>query len=257
MSDIKNSMRDFLDSKVHQYNTLSYIESDPIQIPHRFSDINDIEISAFLAAQLAWGNRKSIIKSASRLIELMENSPYEWVKNATQNDFKVFNKFVYRTFNSVDTVYYIKKIQGIINNYNTLGNCFKHLYVSNGKNVREMLSAFYVLFMDAALQRTYKHLSNVSKGSAAKRLNLFLRWMVRNDIIKVDFGLWNFIPQNELYIPLDVHSSRVARKLNLLKRKTNDWKSVDELTQALKQFDPSDPAKYDYALFGLGIFEKF
>lgn len=250
-------MKDFLDAKVRQYNVLAYIDSDPLQIPHRFSDIKDIEISAFFAAQLAWGNRKAIIKAASNLMNLLENSPYEWIKNATYNDFKVFDHFVYRTFNSIDAVYYLKKMQWIVNNYGTLGGCFKNLFVANNENVRDMLSAFHSMFTDEALPRTVRHLSNVSKGSAAKRLNLFLRWMVRADNINVDFGLWNFIPASKLYIPLDVHSSRVARKLELLKRNANDWKAVDELTQVLRKFDPLDPAKYDYALFGLGVFEGF
>ena len=246
-----------LDTKTEYYNSYSFIETDPIQIPHRFSETKDIEISGFFASQLAWGNRKNIIKSASCLMSLMDNSPFEWIKNSSENDFKVFEKFVYRTFNYSDTIYYIKKMKQIIDNYGSMGQFFEHLYISSQGCIKEVLIEFFKFFMNNAPQRTQKHLANVSKGSAAKRLNLFLRWMVRSDSQNVDFGLWKFIPTSILYIPLDVHSGRIARKLGLLTRKTNDWKSVEELTDNLKKFDFEDPVKYDFALFGLGVFERY
>jgi uncharacterized protein (TIGR02757 family) len=165
--------------------------------------------------------------------------------------------FVYRTFNASDLQFYVLQLQNILKKHSSLGAYFQHLYTNANGNIKEMLGNFNLQFMQDAPQRSRKHLANVNKGSAAKRLNMFLRWMVRSDQMGVDFGLWDFIPQSQLYIPLDVHSGRVARKLGLLERKADDWKSVEILTEKLREFDAKDPIKYDFALFGLGVFEKF
>jgi uncharacterized protein (TIGR02757 family) len=254
-SDIE--IKDFLELKVKAFNNQEYLKTDPLQIPHRYSNKKDMEISAFLTSQLAWGNRKAIIKSATTMLEAMGESPSEWLTEVKNHDLEVFDGFVYRTFNSLDLKYYAKQLGIILREYESLGNYFNSLYISGGSDVKMMLSLFYASFMNKAPQRTARHLANVDKNSAAKRLNMFLRWMVRSDSMKVDLGIWKFIPQSELYIPLDVHSGRVSRKLGLLDRNADDWKSVEILTSKLRQFDPSDPVKYDYALFGLGVFEGF
>ena len=252
-----NDIKEFLDFKVLKFSNQLYIDSDPIQIPHRFSSIPNIEGSAFLTAQLAWGNRKAIIKAADKLMSIMDNNPHEWIMNAEKSDFEKLNEFVYRTFNSTDLLFYVARLQEILKEHATLGNYFQHLYFSSNKNVKEMLGNFHLQFMQNAPQRSRKHLANVNAGSAGKRLNMFLRWMIRSDESKIDFGLWNFIQPSELFLPLDVHSGRVARKLGLLSRNANDWKSVELITLKLQEFDPVDPIKYDIALFGLGVFEKF
>lgn len=250
-------IKEFLDFKYKLFNNQSYIETDPIQIPHKYNSINDIEISAFIASQLAWGNRKAIIKSATKLLNKMGDSPCEWLLDAKDEDYDVFDDFVYRTFNSSDIKYFIFQLSDIVQNHSSLGNYFKLLYEKSNSDVKSMLQLFRDSFMNNASEKTARHMGSISKGSAAKRLNMFLRWMVRNDNLGVDFGIWNFISPKELFIPLDVHSGRVARKLGLLKRNANDWKSVDLLTSKLKTFDPDDPVKYDFALFGLGVFERF
>ncbi|MDY0281687.1 MAG: TIGR02757 family protein [Salinivirgaceae bacterium] len=252
-----NDIKKLLDQKVLEFSNQAYINSDPIQIPHQYSAIPNIEISAFLTAQLAWGNRKAIIKSAGALMSLMENNPHEWILNGEKRDFETLNKFVYRTFNATDLQFYVLQLQNILKKHSSLGAYFQHLYTNANGNIKEMLGNFHLQFMQDAPQRSRKHLANVNKGSAAKRLNMFLRWMVRSDQKEIDFGLWDFIPQSQLYIPLDVHSGRVARKLGLLERKVDDWKSVEILTDKLREFDAEDPIKYDFALFGLGVFEKF
>lgn len=253
----ETEIRDFLDTKYKQYNNKSYIASDPIQVPHKFSKKADIEIGAFLAAQLAWGNRKAIIKSVSRLIDHMDNSPYEWLRYAKESDYKIFDNFVYRTFNSTDTKFFLSRLSEIINQYTTLGNFFEKIYRHTGNDIKLTLQQFRALFMEGSPLRTSRHMGDISRGSAVKRLNMFLRWMVRDDKKGVDFGIWKFIRPSELYIPLDVHSGRVARKLGLLDRKTDDWKAVNILTERLRDFDSEDPVKYDFALFGLGVFESF
>lgn len=257
MQHLENEIKDFLDLKVKAFNNQAYLETDPLQVPHRFSNIKDIEISAFLTSQLAWGNRKAIIKAASKVMELMEETPWEWITSSKEHNFDVFDDFVYRTFNGSDMKFYVQRIAEILHEYDSLGNYFEHLYIHSHKDIKTLLSLFYSSFMKDAPQRTARHLANVAKGSAGKRMNMFLRWMVRSDNMKVDLGIWKFIHQRELYIPLDVHSGRVSRKLGLLDRNSDDWKSVEILTSKLRQFDLDDPVKYDYALFGLGVFEGF
>jgi uncharacterized protein (TIGR02757 family) len=249
-------IKSFLDEKVIKYNQPFFIETDPIQIPKSFSGKENIEIAAFLTATIAWGNRLSIIKNATKLMALMDNQPYDFVLNAPTSDFRNLEHFVHRTFNSSDCVYFIGALRNIYRNHNGLQTVFETGF-KNNNTVKSALIQFYNLFFEFGGDRSRKHVSNVEKGASAKRLNMFLRWMVRNDKNNVDFGLWNGIPQSALMLPLDIHTGNVARKLGLLQRKSNDWKAVEEVTQSLRGFDSADPIKYDFALFGLGAFEKF
>lgn len=252
----KAELKEFLDEKVVQYNNLTFIDSDPIQIPHRFSLKEDIEISGFLTATIAWGNRNMIIKNAARLMELMGNSPYDFVVNHKKHHLENLDGFVHRTFNSVDLKYFIQALNYIYKNYNGLENIF--LKNSTTNSIQPAIHILKQLFFEIPhLQRTEKHISDPLKGSAAKRINMFLRWMVRNDNTGVDFGIWKSISPSILSCPLDVHSGNVARKLGLLTRKQNDAKALVELDQNLRKMDGKDPVKYDFALFGLGVFEKF
>lgn len=247
----------FLDQKYELYNRSSFVESDPIQIPKSFSLKEDIEISAFLSATIAWGQRPTIIRNAKFLVDAMDNQPLDFIINASDKDLLVFKDFKHRTFNGDDCMYFMKGLANIYINHGGLENVFSE-GISKGDGMKGALSYFRTVFFELEhLDRTGKHISNVDKKSAAKRLNMFLRWMVRNDARSVDFGIWQNINPSDLLIPLDVHVARVARKLGLLERKQNDWNAVAELTNKLKEFDPKDPVKYDYALFGLGIFEKF
>lgn len=248
VSEIKN----FLEQQVNTHNQPQFIAGDPIEIPHRFTDPRDIEISGFLVATIAWGQRKSIIKSAHQLINWMEGSPFDFVINASESDLKPFSKFVYRTFNGEDCQFFLKSLKNVYQNHRGLEGLFRDGFQQNG-NIRDTLSHINDVFFELPhLQRTTKHLANPAKGSSAKRLNMYLRWMVRSDRAGVDFGLWDFIPASVLMIPLDVHVGNVARQLGLLERKQNDWKAVEELTANLRQFDAGDPVKYDFALFSLG-----
>lgn len=249
-------LKSFLDEKALKYNQSFFIESDPIQVPKNFSDKENIEIAAFLTATIAWGNRLSIIKNAIKLMALMENQPHEFVLSASKADLKNLEQFVHRTFNGGDCVYFIKSLQNIYQNHGGLQRVFENGYKKDN-SVKSALTEFYSVFFEVSGERSRKHVSNVENGASAKRLNMFLRWMVRNDKSNVDFGLWNGIPQSALMLPLDVHTGNVARKLGLLQRKSNDWQAVEEVTQKLREFDPEDPIKYDFALFGLGAFEKF
>ena len=252
----KAELKDFLDSKVEQYNHPRFLESDPIQVPHRFTKKEDIEISAFLTATIAWGNRKSIINNANKMMQLLENSPYDFVLNHTENDLEKCNGFVHRTFNSTDFTYFIQSLKNIYKNHNGLEQTFA-LY-SQETTVQPGISGFKKTFFELPhQQRTTKHVSDPLKGSAAKRINMFLRWMVRNNDTGVDFGLWKSITPAQLSCPLDVHSGNVGRKLELITRKQNDAKALTELDSSLRELDPLDPVKYDFALFGLGVFEKF
>jgi uncharacterized protein (TIGR02757 family) len=253
---IISDLKAFLDEKVIKYNQPFFIKTDPIQVPKRFSEKENIEIAAFLTATIAWGNRLSIINNATKLVALMENQPYDFVLNSSNADLKKLEHFVHRTFNGNDCIYFIRSLKNIYQNHNGLQSVFETGFKKDNK-VKSALAGFYKTFFEISGERSRKHISNVEKGSSAKRLNMFLRWMVRGDKSKVDFGLWRGIPQSALLLPLDVHTGNVARKLGLLKRKSNDWKAVEEVTLALRKFDPDDPIKYDFALFGLGAFEKF
>ena len=251
-----NELKEFLDEKVILYNNPKFIESDPIQIPHLFSKKEDIEIAAFLTATISWGNRKMIIRNASKMMQLLDNSPYDFVINHQKKDLESLDGFVHRTFNSIDLQQFITSLKHIYSNHKGLENV---LSIENDnvtyKNAIHHLKQ--VFFEVSHQQRTQKHISDPLKNSAAKRINMFLRWMVRNDNKGVDFGIWKTHNPAHLSCPLDVHSGNVARKLNLLTRKQNDWKALAELDKNLRILDKSDPVKYDFALFGLGVFEKF
>ena len=252
----KSELKEFLDEKVILYNNPKFIESDPIQIPHSFTLKEDIEIAGFLSATIAWGNRKMIINNAKQLMEIMGNSPYDFIVNHKENDLEKLSGFVHRTFNSIDAVYFIKSLQNIYKNHNGLESVFaKHQEATSLQNsISEAKKVFFELEHP---QRTTKHFSDPMNGSAAKRINMFLRWMVRQDNCEVDFGIWKTISPSAVSCPLDVHSGNVARKLGLLTRKQNDAKALLELDTNLRKLDPVDPSKYDFALFGLGVFEKF
>ncbi|MEE9407208.1 MAG: TIGR02757 family protein [Polaribacter sp.] len=252
----KVDLKEFLDEKVTLYNNQKFIESDPIQIPHQFAEKEDIEIAAFLTAIISWGNRKMIIRNASKMMELLDNSPYDFILNHQEKDLQNFNGFVHRTFNSIDLQQFVTSLQHIYKNY---GGLEESLSIQGNSNTYQTsIHHFKQLFFEVNHpQRTQKHISDPLKNSAAKRINMFLRWMVRDDKTGVDFGLWNTHSAANLSCPLDVHSGNVARKLKLLLRKQNDWRSVIELDINLRKLDKYDPVKYDFALFGLGVFEKF
>ena len=250
-----SELKSFLDEKVDFYNRPDFIESDPIQIPHRFSIKEDIEIAGFLSATIAWGNRKMIINNASKMMDLMGNSPYDFVMSHSSEQLEGFDKFVHRTFNSTDFKTFITGLQHIYTNHNGLEALF--VKVENN-SLQKNISDFKKIFFEVEhLQRTQKHISDPLNNSAAKRINMFLRWMVRNDTAGVDFGIWKNVSPSYLSCPLDVDSGNVARKLGLLTRKQNDAKAVLELDTNLRILDPNDPTKYDFALFGLGVFEGF
>jgi uncharacterized protein (TIGR02757 family) len=244
-----------LDAKASFYNRKEFINSDPISIPHLFTRKEDIEIAGFLTATISWGQRKTIINKAKRLMQMMELKPHDFILNSTQKDWYRFNTFTHRTFNGLDCQYFIQSLQNIYKHHGGLENVFSH--DENLDTYHSILRFREVFFETEYLPRTGKHVADPSRGASAKRINMFLRWMVRKDDRGVDFGIWNSIKPQDLCCPLDVHSGRVARKLGLLERKQNDWKTVIELTEALHELDPSDPVKYDFALFGMGVFEKF
>lgn len=253
-------LKSFLDQKVVQYNTLDFIESDPVQIPHLFAQKEDIEIAGFLSATIAWGNRKMIIKNSHKMMDLMGNAPYDFVMSHTENDLERLENFVHRTFNGQDFASFIRSLQHIYKNHNGLEAVFSTNQSGNvgTESMQKSIHKFKKVFFEIPHQyRTQKHISDPLNNSAAKRINMYLRWMVRQDIKGVDLGIWKTISPASLSCPLDVHSGNVARKLGLLTRKQNDAKALAELDLRLRLFDPIDPAKYDFALFGLGVFEGF
>ncbi len=247
------TLQKLLDGQYRCFNTPSFIENDPIQIPHRFTRKEDIEIAAFLSSTIAWGNRKSIIASASKMMTLMNDHPYEFILGAGTDELRRVETFAHRTFQGIDFSYFIRSLKNIYTRRGGLEEVFTTGYRQN-RSVRDALIHFRNIFFEIEHPlRTLKHVSDVSRGSAGKRLNLFLMWMVRPDEQKVHFGLWRGISPSALYIPLDVHCGNVARQLGLLTRTQNDWKAVEELTANLRAFDPDDPVKYDFALFCMGV----
>ncbi len=251
-----SEIKTFLEEKTKQYNQPKFIESDPIKIPRQFSQKEDIEISAFFTAIISWGNRSSIIKSALHLMQLMEYHPYEFITHASWSELEKLKLFTHRTFNGNDCIYIAHSLRNIYRNHGGLQTIITNAYL-NESTVKASLSKLHAAVFELPGERTRKHIANVERGASAKRLNMFLRWMIRSDDRGVDFGLWPEIPPSALMLPLDVHTGSVARKLGILSRKQNDWKAVEEVTQVLRTFDSKDPVKYDYALFGLGIFERF
>ena len=252
----KEEIISFLNYKSNQYNNIKFIETDPIQIPHLFNKKEDVEISGFLTSTISWGNRKSIIKSAEKLIELLNHSPYDFILNHKKRDLDTLKPFVHRTFNGIDLIQFVKSLKHIYRNYNGLEEIFRNNIKDDSLQyaIHKMKKIFFEI---PHTNRTKKHISDPMRGSAAKRINMFLRWMVRDDTRGVDFGIWKSISPKYLSCPLDVHTGNVARKLGLIQRKQNDHKAVMELDKKLREFDLIDPVKYDFALFGLGVFEKF
>lgn len=241
----------FLDEKADQYNHKDFIKEDPIQIPHLFTQKQDVEIAGFFAATIAWGNRKSIIKSAHKILALMENSPYDFVLNHSEKDLNLPPQALHRTFNSEDFIHFIKRLKRVYTQAQSMEDLF---LLQNGEtNFYHALERFRTKFLGQKPHRSQKHISSTYKNSAAKRLMMFLRWMVRQDKRGVDLGLWHRIPMSMLSVPLDVHTGNMARNLGLIQRKQNDWKTVEELDKILRVWSPEDPAKYDFALFGLGV----
>lgn len=242
-------LREYLDFKSEQYNTRAFIESDPIQLPHRFSKKEDIEIVSFLVSTIAWGQRGTIIKNGERLIDIMENDPQNFILSYTSRKLE----FVHRTFNAVDLDFFFRSLRNIYENGGLEKAFSPHAEI---EGIKGRIVHFRERFLETEhATRSIKHISNPIKGSAAKRINMFLRWMVRDDKQSIDFGIWKSIPMSELYIPLDVHTSKHGRNLGLIQRKQDDWKALEELMAHLREFDPVDPAKYDFALFGIGAFE--
>jgi len=252
-------MKNFLDAKVDQYNCKNFIENDPIVIPHQFTLKQDIEIMGFWAAILAWGQRITIINKSKDLIRLMDGAPYDFIKNHQENDLKRFIGFKHRTFNDTDALYFISFLKQHFQQYDTLETAFCPSNETTNWGAEQALNEFRKNFFSLVdfPQRTVKHVSSPLQKSTCKRLNMFLRWMVRADDTGVDFGIWKRIKPAALICPCDVHVDRVARQLSLIKRKQTDWQTAVELTEQLKKFDAEDPVKYDFALFGLGVEEKY
>jgi uncharacterized protein (TIGR02757 family) len=255
MTLTKKELTGFLEFKYNQYNTPEFIDSDPISIPRLFKKKEDIEISGFITATISWGTRRGILKNAARLIEMMDHAPYDFVMLAEKKELEPIRKFVHRTFNGNDCIFFIHSLRNCYLNHGGLEALFSP---EDKKGLKETISDFRKKFLELTHDpHVEKHIADPLKNSSAKRILMFLRWMVRNDNRGVDFGLWKKIVPAQLMCPLDVHSGNVARKLGLLSRKQNDWKAVEELTDKLREFDSNDPVKYDFALFGMGAFEKF
>ena len=279
---VSSDLRIFLDKKVAEFNKPAFIVNDPVSIPHEYSQLQDIEIAGFFAAIFAWGNRTTIIKKTQELMQLMDRSPYQFVLHHTDNDLKRLLGFKHRTFNATDLLYFVAFFQHHYRQYGSLEDAFLRPWEKagdtagrvafscgaasgpgeagkDGWQAERALSAFYHYFfsLDETPPRTRKHIASPEKHSSCKRINMFLRWMVRRDQNGVDFGIWRRIPMAALVCPLDLHVARVAKKLGLLHRKLSDWQAAQELTGQLLLLDPADPVKYDFALFGLGVMEKF
>lgn len=253
-----NNIKDFLEEKYFLFNNRSFIETDPIQIPHQFTKKEDIEIAAFLAATIAWGQRKTIIGNAQKLMLWMDNAPHDFILNHSAKELAPFKKFVHRTFNGTDCVFFIKSLQNIYLKHGGLEGAFGKGIKTKDESIKNGITGFRKIFLEIKHEsRSDKHISNPESKSSAKRLCMYLRWMVRNDKKGVDFGIWKKINASQLCLPLDVHTGNVSRKLGLLTRTQDDWQAVEEITSVLKQFDKNDPVKYDFALFGLGAFEGF
>jgi uncharacterized protein (TIGR02757 family) len=252
----RDELKEFLDEKADKYNHPDFIAFDPISIPHQYIVKEDIEISGFLAATIAWGNRKMILRNANRMMELFEDSPYEYIMNSSDEEMDMVEGFVHRTFNSIDLAYFLKALKNIYRYKGGLETIFRTYKTAD--SLQPAIHEFHKIFFELAHEkRTERHVSDPFKGSAAKKLNMYLRWMVRRDNRGVDFGIWKSVSPSILSCPLDIHSGNVARKLGLVERKQNDAKAVAELDMILRSFDREDPVKYDFALFGLGVFEKF
>lgn len=256
---MNQKLKEILDEAVERYNQPNFIKDDPISIPHQFTKKQDIEIMGFWISMIAFGRRNMIIKNGNRLIELMDGAPHDFILNHQEKDRKPFLEFKHRTFQPIDALYFLEFFQQYYQKNESLVHAFSDYLKEDSEDIEEALIGFHNQFFDSELapDRTRKHVPTPKRKSGCKRINMFLRWMVRNDKKGVDFGIWSDkISPSQLLIPLDVHVDRVARSFGLLERKQTDWKSVKELTNNLKQLDPTDPVKYDYALFGLGVDSK-
>jgi len=254
MSLTKEEIYQLLEEKYNQFNRSSFIASDPISVPHLFTKKQDIEIAGFISATIAWGQRKTIINNGNSFVQLMDMEPYDFVLHHSQQDLNRFTDFKHRTFNGIDAKYFITALKHIYTQHKGLESVFAQHSNNMQQSIAHLKSVFFEIDHP---HRTQKHISDPLKNSAAKRINMYLRWMVRKDNRGVDFGIWDKISPQHLMCPLDVHSGNVARKLGLLTRKQDDWKATVELTESLKKMDSNDPIKYDFSLFGLGVFEKF
>jgi uncharacterized protein (TIGR02757 family) len=249
------SLKDFLDMKVDQYNQPSFIKDDPISIPHLFTKKQDIEIAGLFAAIFSWGNRTTIIQKSKELMQLMQMQPHQFILNHSATDLKPLLSFKHRTFNTTDLLYFIEFLKYHYSKHTSLEIAF----TLHGDTIEQMLTGFHHYFfsMQDVPLRTKKHISSPEKKSTCKRLNMYIRWMVRRDVKGVDFGIWKKISPAQLICPIDVHVARVSRRFNLLERKQTDWQAALELTDNLRKFDKNDPVKYDFALFAMGVIEKF
>lgn len=256
---MQQKFKDFLDAKVEEYNQPLFIKDDPICIPHLFTKKQDIEIAAFFAAIFAWGNRTTIINKSKELLQLMDNAPYDFCINHQVNDLKKLLAFKHRTFNTTDLLYFVSFFKHHYAKYTSLERAFIIDLQPTDLTTENGLISFHHYFfsLEDIPHRTKKHIASPEKNSSCKRLNMFLRWMVRNDKKGVDFGIWKKISPAQLVCPIDVHVARVAKKFNLLDRKQTDWNAALELTAYLRTLDKNDPVKYDFALFGLGVVEKY
>lgn len=250
--NVRSGTKDLLDEAYDRFAAPAFIADDPIQVPRAFARRADAEVIGFLTASIAWGQRKTIIANAWKLARLMDERPHDFVMQADATDLRHAGGFVHRTFNGTDLKHFITGL--------------RHLYARHGGLEAAFLEDGAVGSMGAAIARfkqrffepehpprTRKHVADPSRGSNAKRINMFLRWMVRPDDRGVDLGLWERIRPADLMVPLDVHTGRVARELGLLQRRQDDWRAVEELTAALRAMDPIDPVRYDIALFALGV----
>jgi len=252
-------LQKFLEKKVKEYNRPSFIENDPICVPHSFTKKQDIEIAGFFAAIFAWGNRTTIINKTKELMQLMDNSPHSFCLNHTDDELKKLLHFKHRTFNPTDLLYFVSFFKMHYSRQESLETAFSQWMKKTDANTENALNGFYDYFfsLEDVPHRTLKHIASPDKNSTCKRLSMYLRWMVRNDDKGVDFGLWKNISPSQLIVPLDVHVARVARHFNLISRKPTDWLTAVELTEEMKSIDPKDPCKFDFALFALGVLERF
>lgn len=249
----RGELVDLLEALYDRYDRTEFIEADPVSVPHRFTEQADREIAGFLAATIAWGNRRSIVRNGFRMMQYMDNAPADFVLHASERELASLAGFVHRTFNGSDFRDFVLALRRLTNDYGGLGAFFELRYAVRGEIGAVLTDFREAFFRDAHAPRCEKHLSSVRKGAACKRINMFLRWMVRRDKRGVDFGLWRSIPPSAFYLPLDIHSGEVARGLGLLARRQNDWRAVEEATAALRTFDSDDPVRFDYALFGAGV----
>lgn len=259
VEDTRERLKDFLNAKVEQYNQPSFVKDDPISVPHLFTKKQDIEIAALFAAIFAWGNRTTIIQKCTELMKRMEMAPYEFVMTLDEHKLRKLAAFKHRTFNDTDLLYFVEFLHHHYSQYASLEDAFLKYADPLKPTVEQALNGFYQYFfsLEDVPHRSKKHIASPGKNSTCKRLNMFLRWMVRSDNKGVDFGIWKKLSPSELICPIDLHVARVARRFNLIKRKQLDWQTAVELTEYLRTLDPNDPVKYDFALFALGVVEKF